>query len=66
MQVCRRQQHSRTTDLAIGGGGDDHVTDVQRAGLHQQRGDRAAPPIEVRLQKGLNCWKLVAQEASYK
>lgn len=46
-------------------GGNDHVTDAQRAGLHQQRGDRATSPIKVRLQMRLNCWNRAVQQASH-
>ena len=37
------------TNLAVRGGGDHHVANAQGAGLHQQRGDGATPPVKVRL-----------------
>ena len=38
-------------DPAVGLAGDDRVTDVERAALHQHRGDRAATLVEVRLDR---------------
>lgn len=44
------------TNLAVGGGGDDDVADVEGAGLHQQAGDGATAVVKVGLDDGAARW----------